>query len=387
MKNTSSLIFTGDIGFDHYMAGKWEDKSLLSPSVRSFLSDCDHLIINVEGALSEGEKQVAPNGVAKLMHSMSPDVASFFTEIGADIWSIANNHIMDAGPIGMADTLRVAAEHDAKTIGAGMNISQAAQPLYLDEAGGIGMFAVGYQRGCKKATEDMPGSLPWNDMERIRGIIAEIKKTCRWCIVVAHGGEEFTALPAPYTRQRYLDYLEMGADIVISHHPHVPMNYETVGDKIIFYSLGNFIFDTDYQRAQFNTEKGIFVKLNLTTDSYNFEPFGILINRETGHIEEGALPLIFEDVQPDQYELLIPLASKMFLEATKRQQRFLNPDKFKNATEEDWKANFYEEKRSGRVPGEGLDLQIIYPIAQLETEKAWERSSLENVKRYILEQM
>jgi len=387
MKKTSSLIFTGDIGFDHYMDRKWEDKQLLSASVRSFLSDCDHLIINVEGALSEGEKQVAPNGVAKLMHSMSPEVAGFFTEIGADIWSIANNHIMDAGPAGMADTLRIANENNVKTIGAGMNIEEAAKPLYLPEAGGIGMFAVGYQRGCKKATEDVPGSLSWSDMDRIRANIAEIKKACRWCIVVAHGGEEFTSLPSPYTRQRYLDYLEMGADIVVSHHPHVPMNYETVGDKVIFYSLGNFIFDTDYQRSQFNTEKGIFVKINLSEDSFSFEPFGILINRETEHIEEGPLPLIFEDVQPDEYELLKPLAAKMFLQATKRQQIYMNPDKFRNATEEDWKANFYEEKRSGRVPGEALDLQIIYPIAQMEADKKWTKSKLENVKKYILEQM
>ena len=42
------------------------------------------------------------------------------------------------------------------------------------------------------------------------------------------------------------------------------MNYETVGDKIIFYSLGNFIFDTDYQRSQFNTELGLLVKINFT---------------------------------------------------------------------------------------------------------------------------
>ena len=45
------------------------------------------------------------------------------------------------------------------------------------------------------------------------------------------------------------------------------MNYETVGDKMIFYSLGNFIFDTDYQRAQFNTEKGILLKLHFTENS------------------------------------------------------------------------------------------------------------------------
>ena len=275
----------------------------------------------------------------------------------------------------------------AKTIGVGMNMTEAARPLILDEAGGIGLFAVGYQRGCKPAGEDKGGCLSWSEMEIIRSTIQEIKTKCRWCVVVAHGGEEFTAIPSPYTRDRYHAYLEMGADLVVCHHPHVPMNYETVGDKMIFYSLGNFIFDTDYQRAQFNTEKGILLKLHFTEDSYSFEAFGLKINRENEHIESAPLPRIFADIQENDYNKLEPLAAKMFLAATKRQQLFLYPDKFKDATEEQWKAHFYEEKRSGRVPGEALDFQIIYPIAQEEAKGAWKTCKLEDVKAYILEQM
>ena len=70
----------------------------------------------------------------------------------------------------------------------------------------------------------------------------------------------------------------------------------------------------------------------------------------------------------------------MFLAATKRQQLFLYPDKFKNATEAQWKDHFYEEKRSGRVPGEALDFQE-------EAKGAWKECKLEAVKAYILEQM
>ena len=131
-----------------------------------------------------------------------------------------------------------------------MNISEARKPVIINEGGGIGMFGVGYQRACRVADENKAGCYSWSDLTEIQNTINEIKKECRWCVVVAHAGEEFTPLPSPYTRERYHKYLEMGADIVVAHHPHVPMNYETVGDKIIFYSLGNFIFDTDYQRKQ-----------------------------------------------------------------------------------------------------------------------------------------
>ncbi|MBP9996890.1 MAG: CapA family protein [Lachnospiraceae bacterium] len=387
MKESTSLIFTGDIGFDKYMDKKWTDKGLLSNKILDFLNSGDHVIANVEGALSDGDKQLLSNSVASLMHSMNPEVASFLQDIGADIWNIANNHIMDVGPKGMEDTLREADRHGAYTIGAGMNIGQAATPLFLDEAGGIGMFGVGYQRGCKKATEDIPGSFSWSDMDRIRDTIAHIKQKCRWCIVVAHGGEEFTSLPSPYTRDRYIEYLNMGADIVVSHHPHVPMNYETFDGKAIFYSLGNFIFDTDYQRVQFNTQKGVLLKINLDAKGFNFEPMGIKIDRENEKVVEGELPLIFEDVKEDEYNLLEPLAAKAFVDNTKRQQIFLNPDKYTNATDEEWEENFMNPKRSGRVEGEGLDFHIICPIAEKEKDKAWKRSKLTNVVEYIRQQI
>ena len=387
MKKETSLIFTGDIGFDKYMDHKWEDDALVSDEVLAFLHDTDHLIINVEGPLSNPEKPAETTGVAALKHSMDPAATSFFQKIGADVWNICNNHIMDAGPEGMADTLAEARKCGVTTLGAGMNIAEASKPVIFDEAGGIGVIGVGYQRACRKADDETPGCFSWADMERIQAAIDEIKKTCRWCIVLAHGGEEFTALPSPYVRKRYMDYLNMGADLVVSHHPHVPMNYETFPGKAIFYSLGNFVFDTDYQRAQFNTESGILLKLNFTKDSFSFEPFGIKIDREVDHVVKGELPRIFADVQADQYELLAPLAAKMFIANTKRQWRYLKPDVFANATEEDWYNNFYEPLRSGRVPGEVLDFQLVYPLSLEEEKKAWQQSHLEDVKAFMLEQL
>ena len=385
--NSTSLIFTGDIGFDKYMDKRWEDENLLSDEVRTFLSSGDHLIVNVEGPLYERNRIDATTGALSLVHSMDPKVGDFLEGIGADIWNICNNHIMDAKEEGIKATLENAASHGALTLGAGMNEEEARKPVILKEAGGIGMIGVGYQRACRKAGPETPGCFSWSDLDEIEKIIKEIKKTCRWCIVVAHAGEEFTALPTYYTRDRYLAYLDMGADIVVAHHPHVPMNYETVGDKIIFYSLGNFIFDTPYQRSQFNTESGLFVKLNFSEESFDFEPFGIRIDRENERVVKGDLPAIFTDVQKDDYEKLAPLAAKMFIENTKKQLRFLKPEQFENATEEDFYNNFYEPLRSGRVPGETLDFQIIYPLSLKADEGAWKESSLEGVKDYILKQL
>ena len=387
MKDRISLVFTGDIGFDRYMDGKWEDPELIAPEVLSFLHDSDHVIANVEGPLVAKPTNKTTEGVVQLMHTMDPKAIDVLERMHADIWNICNNHIMDAGEEGIRATLREAEQHGALTLGAGMDLQEASRVLYLPEAGGVGMIGVGYQRGCKPAGEAKAGCFNWSDYERIEARIREIKERCRWCIIVSHGGEEFTALPSPYTRNRYFRYLEMGADLVVCHHPHVPMNYETVGEKAIFYSLGNFIFDTDYQRAQYDTDRGVLLKLCLCEDSWSFTPMGIRIDRETERIREDELPEIFTDVPEEEYRLLSPLAAKMFLSATRRQQIYLNPKKFQNATEYEWREHFSNPKRSGRVAGEGLDFFLIRPLAEEAEFGDWRKSRLEAVKRFILDRI
>lgn len=387
MKEKSSLVFTGDIGFDRYMYGKWDDEELISNYILRFLHSADHVIPNVEGPVANAEQNTVQSGVQQLLHAIDPKATRVLKNMGADIWNICNNHIMDAGEYGIKSTLEEAEKLGVRTIGAGMNINEARKPVIINEAGGIGLFGVGYQRACRKADIDKPGCYSWSDLEAIQKTIDEIKSTCRWCVVVAHAGEEFTPLPSPYTRERYRKYLEMGADIVIGHHPHVPMNYETVGDKIIFYSLGNFIFDTDYQRSQFNTEYGLIVKLNFTPKNFSWEGMGLKIDRNTEHIVEHPFPRIFVDIGEEDFNLLSPLSAKMHIAATKRQMTFLKPEEFKGATEEKWKAHFSEELRTGRVPGETLDFFILCPLAEKAETGEWKKSKLEDVKNYILEQM
>ena len=70
-----------------------------------------------------------------------------------------------------------------------------------------------------------------------------------------------------------------------------------------------------------------------------------------------------------------------------RQQIYLNPKRFENATEEEWKEHFTEPLRSGRVPGETLDFFIICPLAEKESDEAWKRSKLDGVVEYMRKQL
>ncbi len=379
--NKTTIAFTGDIGFDRYMDGRWEDKTLLSARILDFLRSGDHVVANVEGALIDA----ADDGSrGTFFHAMNPAVTKVLKSMGADIWCIGNNHTMDAGVEGLRSTISIAAELNCRTIGAGMNEIEASEPIYLDEAGGIGMFGVAYLSECIPATSTEPGIFRWNDMERIAERIAEIKSRCRWCIVVSHGGEEFASLPNPYTRDRYLKFLDLGADIVVAHHPHVPENYELLENgKAIFYSLGNFIFDTNYQRAHPYTDSGLLLKLVLSEDSFDFDAIGVRIDRKEKKVVEAPLPDIFTNVPAEEYALLSPLSTKAFVVENQRTMIYLEPEKYQNAAADVWNSYFFSEDTDGFYKGEHMDFNVLVPFAETAEEGAWKRSKLKKVRDYI----
>lgn len=113
-KKKTSIVFTGDIGFDRYMDHRWEDEHLLSAPVLDFFHSADHTVANVEGALIDA-KDDGSRGV--FFHSMNPAATRVLKDIHADIWSIGNNHTMDAGREGVMSTKKIAEEMGCLTMG------------------------------------------------------------------------------------------------------------------------------------------------------------------------------------------------------------------------------------------------------------------------------
>lgn len=386
-KKETSIVFTGDIGFDRYMEKKWEDETLLSEDILIFFHSADHVLANVEGALIAQEHAEDVNNKGIFFHTMNPDATKLLDKIQTDIWNFANNHTMDAGAGGILNARKLAAERNVQTIGAGPNIEEASRPVYLDEAGGIGLIGVGYMPTCVRAADEKAGVFGWDELELIEKKMKEVKEKCRWCVVICHGGEEFTTLPAPYTRGLYIQYLELGADIVVSHHPHVPMNYERIGDKTIFYSLGNFIFDTDYQRAQPNTDIGVLLKISFKEDSYAFEALGTKIIRGEEKIVSGPLPAIFTDIPESEYNKLIPMASKAYLSNERKKMRFMNISKYGSYTDEQWHEFYHNYKQGPRIQNQLRDLVLYEELAAQADNGLFETSGLEDVKEYIVKQI
>lgn len=144
-------------------------------------------------------------------------------------------------------------------------------------------------------------------------------------------------------RKTYLKYLKYGVDVVIGHHPHVPQGYEAVGKKMIFYSLGNFIFDTDYQRIQAQTDVGIVVKLNFSKKSFDWTYLPIKIDRENHQIVNGKTPINFKNITGKEYRIYAPIVVLRYIENIKRAAVFLAP-KYEKNSDKDWADYFIRNK-------------------------------------------
>ena len=369
--NPIRIIFTGDTAFSKYFKEGWKGEGCLSQPVIDFLGTADHVVTNIECPVTDAGVELLSK---KLVHVSEPGAASYLSRLGIKYWSLSNNHIMDCGEQGLSDTIRHAKENGCIAFGAGADLSEACKPVILGDEVKVGFFSVTEPMKYLIAGEHTAGALTWDKKEEIRNIISRLKKECDWIVALAHGGDEFCNLPMPYIREQYKALLTMGADLVIAHHPHVVQNYEHFGEKVIYYSLGNFIFDTDNQRCYSHTEKGMLIRIDFYKDSYSTEHFGTEINRQTSTVEESDIPVIFTEIDERNYRLLWPLEARRLLPLDYRKRRFIKNDQNSPLFIILLKEMYILRKKRKRILHKGRILSL---------RNGWKQSDLKDVAQYI----
>lgn len=315
------ITFTGDVSFSQYFADGYKNENLFSPEIKAFFDESDHNIFNVECAVTDA----GVTADKPLVHSSSPECAGVLYNAGADIWNISNNHILDCGNEGYFDTVRHANDCGAKVIGVGKNISEAEVPFFMDDAK-VGIVSLCYMK-VYAADEDKPGCVYWKDEDRIKKMIQCVKDRGYICIIIVHAGDEFSKLPMPDVRSRYISYVKGGADCVIAHHPHLAENYENVNGKMIFYSLGNLVFDTAYQRAQKETEYGALVRFDITDGKINgFDTLSYKINRISHTVKKCDKYDIFTEITEEEYKSLWKYSARNLFFCRIKKNVFLHPE-------------------------------------------------------------
>jgi gamma-polyglutamate biosynthesis protein CapA len=76
--------------------------------------------------------------------------------------------------------------------------------------------------------------------------IKRLRKEVEYLIVAAHWGIEYQTYFHPTQQRLAHEFIDAGADVILGHHPHVIQPIEVYNNKLIFYSLGNFVFDQDF---------------------------------------------------------------------------------------------------------------------------------------------
>lgn len=365
-----SIAFTGDIAFSKHFNTAYENQNLLSDKIIDFLSNSNYTVANVEAPVT-----LKPtSAVQDLVHVSHPRIVETLKKINGNVWNLANNHSMDCGEEGLKETIRYATESGAQTIGAGLNVKQASKPLVLEKDGvKVGIVSLASELSVL-SDENNAGCFSWADFKRIKAIIEKLKQECDYCTVVVHGGEEFSQIPLPYAREKYKKYLKFGADVVVGHHPHVTQNYETFGNKVVFYSLGNFIFDTDYQRSQKNTEKGVLIKIDFDKEGFKWKNLCIKIDRQAGTVKECEPHLIFTNICAKEYNRLIPFADLNYSKNLLNKYNFLGKTNLTCTKHKFFKAKLERFQKGERA--------WVYKMILLRPFKAYKKVD-KNLVEYI----
>lgn len=220
-----------------------DSKKVLDRGFQDILNQSDINITNLECPLTNSSKAISKTGPALKAH---PENIKLLSEMGFNLVSLANNHIMDYGSEGLKDTLDILEKNQIDYVGAG-KVEDEIDVIYQtkDE------LTIAIINVCENewSTDDLNG-YGANGFSEINMFYAikKAKKRADKVIVIHHGGHEMYNLPSPRLKKTLRYFVDCGADAVINHHTHCVGGYEVYEHAPIFYSLGNFIFDNPNQR-------------------------------------------------------------------------------------------------------------------------------------------
>lgn len=252
---TITIFLVGDIMLNRgveYMVEKRGEGDFKFPflKIAEYLNKADLLFGNLESPISDKGTRVGsiysfraePKSIEGLVFS------------GFDILSLANNHAFDYGWEALEDTLERLKEAGINPVGIDSPVIKEIKNTKIAFLAytnlGLPSWGIGWA--------------DWNNLEKIKKDIEEIKNKADFLIVSLHAGEEYSLEPNQFQIDFSRATIEAGADLVIGHHSHVIQKNEkypsTSPGRVgyIFYSLGNFVFDQNFSEE---TMKGLLLEV------------------------------------------------------------------------------------------------------------------------------
>ena len=229
----------------------------------ALFSDVSDVFRGVDYGFVNLETPIAPahsHGSKPFMFDAPTALLDGLKTNGIKIVSFANNHVMDQGWAGFAESRKHLRDDGILFVGTGDTAAQSWQPVIV-EANGIKVGWLGMTRWLNgnrnPDKDDLPhvnffpypgesGGAKGLDEAGVLAAIEQARAKCDLLVVSIHWGVEYAPAPRPEDVETAHKMLEAGASVIVGHHPHVLQPVETYRTEdgrnaVIFYSLGNFL--------------------------------------------------------------------------------------------------------------------------------------------------
>jgi poly-gamma-glutamate synthesis protein (capsule biosynthesis protein) len=281
MVPTGTILFTGDILLDRGVRRVIEQKgadALFTPKVDSLFKASNVVVGNLECPATHIHQPVQKRYIFRA----EPQWLQVLRRHGITHMNLCNNHSIDQGREGLMDTRENVKKAGMTPIGAGTNMEEASKPILLTTMPRKVWLVTSLRLALENFAylPDRP-CVSQESIEQLCTRIKALKKSDPTCIVVVslHWGGEHTLQPVPSQRMEAHRLVNAGADLLVCHHTHTLQTIEEYKGKMIYYSIGNFIFD---QQKAINT-KACMVKLTVNKTGIKTETIPIQIRQCIPH--------------------------------------------------------------------------------------------------------
>lgn len=251
----TSILHFGDAMFDRGVRKRMTQGVDLFSSLSSLgiMSDYEIRMLNLEGPIVEMDRSKCQQKIYNFQ--FATNTAKILKREGFNAVNIANNHIYDCYNTGIVSSQKYLSESNINIIG---NIKPENNYKIITTNNGRKVVLV----GVDITINTYPNESFFENLKKLKSENDSM-------IVDMHAGEEYLIRANDKQKELAHKLIDSGADAVIGHHPHVVENMELYNGGIIFYSLGNFIFDQEGEKEN----EGLGVGLKISSEDIDIMLF------------------------------------------------------------------------------------------------------------------
>lgn len=257
------------VDFDYIWGDALKSLRRVAPDVR---------IINLETSITTSNQNWPAKGIN---YRMNPQNIACISAANIDCCVLANNHVLDWGYAGLAETLDVLQKHNIHTAGAGSDENQAVAPAIVELPGKSRVMVFSFAtQSCGvprqwAAGVNTPGVALLQDLSgasvsRIASLIKSEKRGGDIAVVSLHwGGNWGYTIPQEHIRFAHALIDTANVDVIHGHSSHHPIALEVYKDKPVLYGCGDFLNDYEgiggYERYRGDLALMYYVRMHIDT--------------------------------------------------------------------------------------------------------------------------